>query len=91
MAHMVDLTHTERVSLVSELALEPSRSDFIVLPQAGAAAQADSPSAHPLMKESHCGHLHRLIPALCASSNEGVTLWVIFCQADSHSAYSLMR
>lgn len=65
MAHMVDLTHTERVSLVSELALEPSRSDFIVLPQAGAATQADSPS-------------------LCASSNEGVTLWSS-AQADSRS------
>lgn len=82
MAHMVGLTHTERVSLVSELALEPSRSDFIVLPQAGAAAQADSRSAHPLMKESHCGHpLQRLIPTL-VSSNEVVTLWSS-AQADS--------
>lgn len=43
MAH-IDITHSERVSVVSELALEPSRSDFIVLPRAGAAAQVDSRS-----------------------------------------------
>lgn len=49
------MAHTVLMSTVSELALELSRSDFIVLPLAGVAAQVHPYCVHHLNSHTACG------------------------------------